>query len=86
MNHYQKESFIGKKIIDVEYKVQNVLGPALLESVHEVCFCQYNLCDLVAELLQKKTLFYDVISQIDEISPEAFDLPKFQIHGNFFGK
>ncbi len=34
-----KEEQIAKVIVDAAYKVHKELGPGLLESVYEVCFC-----------------------------------------------
>jgi len=34
-----REEKIGKDIIDSAYSVHKTLGPGLLESVYEVCFC-----------------------------------------------
>ena len=35
----EKEERIAKAIVDSAYAVHKVLGPGLLESVYEVCFC-----------------------------------------------
>jgi GxxExxY protein len=35
----QKEEDIARKIVDSAFKVHAALGPGLLESVYEVCFC-----------------------------------------------
>ncbi|MCD5383191.1 GxxExxY protein [candidate division WOR-3 bacterium] len=35
----EKEEQIAKVIVDAVYKVHKALGPGLLESVYEVCFC-----------------------------------------------
>jgi GxxExxY protein len=34
-----KEEKIGKEIVDSAYSVHKNLGPGLLESVYEICFC-----------------------------------------------
>ena len=36
----QEEEDIARKIVDLAYKVHLALGPGLLESVYETCFCQ----------------------------------------------
>jgi GxxExxY protein len=30
---------IGKEIVDIAYKIHTTLGPGLLESIYEKCFC-----------------------------------------------
>ncbi|MEA3492851.1 MAG: GxxExxY protein [Candidatus Margulisiibacteriota bacterium] len=34
-----REELIAKEIVNAAYKVHKNLGPGLLESVYEVCFC-----------------------------------------------
>ncbi len=42
---------VAKEIVDIAYKIHRELGPGLLESVYEKCFCyeltqeKLNLCD-----------------------------------------
>ena len=35
----QKEEEIATAIVDAAYKVHSALGPGLVESIYEVCFC-----------------------------------------------
>jgi len=35
----EKEELLGKQIVDVAYQLHKILGPGLLESVYEKCFC-----------------------------------------------
>lgn len=35
----QKEEEIATAIVDAAYKVHSTLGPGLVESIYEVCFC-----------------------------------------------
>lgn len=35
----EKEEEIARKIVDSAYNVHKALGPGLLESVYEICFC-----------------------------------------------
>ena len=35
----EKEETVARKIVDSAYKVHSKLGPGLLESVYETCFC-----------------------------------------------
>jgi GxxExxY protein len=35
----QNEELLAKAIVDASYHVHKVLGPGLLESVYEMCFC-----------------------------------------------
>ena len=35
----QKEEDIATAIVDAAYKVHSALGPGLVESIYEVCFC-----------------------------------------------
>ena len=35
----ETEEFLGKQIVDVAFKIHKKLGPGLLESVYEKCFC-----------------------------------------------
>lgn len=34
-----KEEYLAKQIVDVAFKIHKELGPGLLESVYEKCFC-----------------------------------------------
>jgi GxxExxY protein len=34
-----KEELIGKQIVDIAFQIHKFLGPGLLESVYEKCFC-----------------------------------------------
>ena len=31
--------YLAKEIVNIAYKIHSSLGPGLLESVYEVCFC-----------------------------------------------
>jgi GxxExxY protein len=35
----EKEELLGKQIVDIAYQLHKFLGPGLLESVYEKCFC-----------------------------------------------
>jgi GxxExxY protein len=35
----EKEENLGKQIVDIAIKIHKQLGPGLLESVYEKCFC-----------------------------------------------
>ncbi len=44
MEHYfsplsKRENFIAREIVDIAFKIHRLLGPGLLESVYEQCFC-----------------------------------------------
>jgi GxxExxY protein len=60
----EKEDFIGKSIVDAAYSVHKNLGPGLLESVYEVCFCHE---------LQKRSLAF----QRQVAIPIIYDNTKF---------
>lgn len=34
-----KEEYLAKQIVDIAYHIHKQLGPGLLESVYEKCFC-----------------------------------------------
>jgi len=38
-NLSEKEEYIAKEIVDIAIKIHKQLGPGLLESVYEKCFC-----------------------------------------------
>jgi GxxExxY protein len=35
----ERENFLAKKVVDIAFKMHSALGPGLLESVYEKCFC-----------------------------------------------
>ncbi len=35
----EREEFLGKQIVDIAFSIHKQLGPGLLESVYEKCFC-----------------------------------------------
>ena len=44
---------LGKEIVDIAYKIHVALGPGLLESVYEACFC-YELRKRNIEFIKQK--------------------------------
>lgn len=34
-----RENFLAKKVVDIAFKIHAALGPGLLKSVYEKCFC-----------------------------------------------
>ncbi len=53
---------IARKIVDSAYKVHKTLGPGLLESVYEVCFChELHKQDLVYQRQVVVPIMYDGI-------------------------
>ncbi|MBA4140720.1 MAG: GxxExxY protein [Segetibacter sp.] len=62
----EKEETIGKQIVDVAYCIHKHLGPGLLESVYEKCFCYELQKRQVLFLRQKEVcIIYDEL-KIDD--------------------
>ena len=62
MNLSQHKEWLGKQVVDIAYHLHVTLGPGLLESVYETCFC----CELtkrnISFVTQKKVpIIYDSI-------------------------
>ena len=62
----QKETehreWIGKQIVDIAFHIHKSLGPGLLESVYETCFCYELTKRQIPFIAQKKVpIFYDEI-------------------------
>jgi GxxExxY protein len=56
----EKEEYIGKMVVDAAYKAHKSLGPGLLESVYEVCFCyELNKNGLFMQRQAPVSLIYD---------------------------
>lgn len=36
---FKREEFLGKNVVDIAFTIHKQLGPGLLESVYEKCFC-----------------------------------------------
>src|SRR5687767_11570288 len=56
MNTNEKEyqELIGKEIVDIAYQLHKALGPGLLESIYEKCFCFELTNRNIAFVIQKK--------------------------------
>ena len=65
-NKYLKEEVVGREIVDIAYNIHKKLGPGLLESIYEKCFC-YELTKRNIPFVKQKCaeLIYDNII-IDE--------------------
>ena len=62
----EREQYLGSQLVDIAICVHRALGPGLLESIYEKCFC-YELTKRGIEFLRQKTvqLKYDSLV-IDE--------------------
>jgi len=49
----EREEFLGKQIVDIAFSIHKQLGPGLLESVYEKCFC-YELSNRNIIFLRQK--------------------------------
>jgi GxxExxY protein len=38
-SQYVREELVGRQIVDIAYGIHKELGPGLLESIYEKCFC-----------------------------------------------
>ncbi len=53
---------LGKQIVDIAYHIHKALGPGLLESVYEACFCYDLTKRQIPFVVQKKVpIFYDSV-------------------------
>ena len=61
-NKYLKEEVVGREIVDIAYNIHKKLGPGLLESIYEKCFC-YELQKRGIQYIsqQKVTINYDLM-------------------------
>ena len=52
--------YVGKQIVDIAYNIHKMLGPGLLESVYETCFC-YELDKRKLKYAKQKkvSIYYD---------------------------
>ncbi|MBA2248599.1 MAG: GxxExxY protein [Chitinophagaceae bacterium] len=58
---YHRE-WLGKQIVDNAYHIHKALGPGLLESVYEICFCYELSKRRISFITQKKVpIIYDDI-------------------------
>lgn len=54
------QEYIGKQIVDIAFQIHKALGPGLLESVYEKCFCYELSKRNIAFTTQKKVpIVYD---------------------------
>ena len=62
----EREEAIGKAIVHAAYTVHRALGPGLLESVYEPCFChELDKAGLTAQRQIKVPIVYDGLSFAD---------------------
>lgn len=56
----ERENWLGSQIVDIAICIHKVMGPGLLESIYEKCFC-YELTkrDIQFERQKAVTLLYD---------------------------
>jgi len=58
----EQREWLGKQIVDIAFHIHKALGPALLESVYETCFCYELTKRQIPFIRQKKVpVFYDNI-------------------------
>ncbi len=56
----EREEFLGKQIVDVAFKIHKKLGPGLLESVYEKCFCyEFTIRNIPCKRQKDVPIFYD---------------------------
>ena len=62
------KEFLGKEIVDIAFKLHKSLGPGLLESVYEVCFCHELSKRGIPFVRQKKVpIYYDGIEFMEAL-------------------
>ncbi|MFT3909408.1 MAG: GxxExxY protein [Ferruginibacter sp.] len=62
MNTSERKEWLGKQIVDIAYHLHVALGPGLLESVYETCFCYELTKRNIPFVTQKKVpIVYDSI-------------------------
>ena len=62
------KEYLGKEIVDIAFKLHKTLGPGLLESVYEVCFCHELNKRAIPFVRQKKVpVVYDGIEFKDAL-------------------
>jgi GxxExxY protein len=62
----EQREWVGKQIVDIAYHIHKALGPGLLESVYEKCFCYELDKRQISFITQKKVpIFYDDIEFSD---------------------
>ncbi len=60
-NAYQEE--LGKQVVDIAFQIHKTLGPGLLESVYEKCFCyELNKRNIRFVTQKKVPIVYDNIN------------------------
>ena len=60
--------YLGKEIVDIAFKLHKTLGPGLLESVYEVCFCHELSKREIPFVRQKKVpVYYDGIEFMEAL-------------------
>lgn len=58
----EHREWLGKQTVDIAYHIHKALGPGLLESVYEICFCYELNKRQISFIAQKKVpIFYDDI-------------------------
>lgn len=58
----EHQEWLGKEIVDIAFHIHKALGPGLLESVYEICFCYELTKRQISFIAQKKVpIFYDEI-------------------------
>jgi GxxExxY protein len=62
ISHNEFREAIGKQIIDIAFQIHKELGPGLLESIYEKCFCHELSKRNISFVTQKKVnIVYDNI-------------------------
>ena len=62
------KEYLGKEIVDIAFKLHKTLGPGLLESVYEVCFCHELSRRSIPFVRQKKVpIYYDGIEFMEAL-------------------
>jgi len=62
------KEFLGKEIVDIAFKLHKTLGPGLLESVYEICFCHELSKRGIPFVRQKKVpVYYDGIEFMEAL-------------------
>jgi GxxExxY protein len=49
----ERENYLAKEVIDIAFKIHSYLGPGLLESIYETCFCHELLLRNIPFMKQK---------------------------------
>lgn len=69
----EHREWLGKQIVDIAFHIHSALGPGLLESVYQTCFCYELDKRQILFVTQKKVpIFYDSIEFAEGLRLDLF--------------